>query len=81
MSVLDNLKKFKKGNNVNDYAMWFLGYLYKYWMKTRGVSRQQIYKILPFERYMASFEFYHTQGWDYVIEDAIKTYKDKTYII
>lgn len=81
MSVLDYYENFKQGKCADDYAMWWLGYLYKYWMTTRGTSRREIYKILPFKRFMASYKFYHTQGWDYVIEDAIRTYKNKNYII
>ena len=81
MSVLDYREKFKKGVCADGYLLWWLGYLYKYWMNTRGASRQEIYKILPFDRFVASFAFYHTQGWDYVIDDAIRTYKNKNYII
>ena len=66
---------------VDEYVLWFAGYLYKYWMNTRGTSRRKIYKILPFPRLLATFEFYHTQGWDYVIDDAIKTYKTGNYIV
>lgn len=81
MSVLDYHEKFKSGKCADEYLMWWLGYLYKYWMTTRGTPRQEIYKILPFNRFVASFEFYHTQGWDYVIDDAIRTYKTKSYIV
>ena len=81
MSVFDHRENFKHGKCADTYLMWWLGYLYKYWMSTRGTSRAEIYKILPFERFVASFEFYHTQGWEYVIEDAIKTYKNKNFII
>ena len=72
---------FVKGKVANDYAMWFLGYLYAYRIVIRGSIREEVYKILPFNRFMASFEFYHTQGWDFVIDDAIKTYKSNNYII
>ena len=81
MSILSYKLKPIKGECADPYAMWFLGYLYKYWMKTRGTSCREIYKILPFERFMANFEFYHTQGWEYIIENAIEAYKLKNYII
>lgn len=61
--------------------MWFAGYLYKYWMTTRDVSRQEVYKILPFKRLVASFDFLHTQGLEFVIEESIRMYNDKSYII
>ena len=81
MSVLDYYEDFNSGKCVDDYALWWLGYLYKYWMNTRGTSRKEIYKILPFKRFMSSYEFYHTQGWDYVIDDAIRTYNTGNYIV
>lgn len=73
------LKGFRKGKSEDKYFMNFAGYLYKYWMNTRGTDRKEIYKILPLERLKASFDFYHTQGWEYIIEDAISTYNSKNY--
>lgn len=73
--------KFKEGKTIDPYVMWFAGYLYKYWMITRDVSRQEVYKILPFKRLVASFDFLHTQGWEFVIEESIRMYNDKSYII
>lgn len=81
MGILNYYEHFKKGTCADEYAMWWLGYLYKYWMMTRGTSRYEIYKILPLERFLTTFEFYHTQGWEYVIEDAIRVYQNKTYIV
>lgn len=81
MSILEYYEHFKKGACADDYAMWWLGYLYKYWMVTRGTSRYEIYKILPLKRFLATFEFYHTQDWDYVIDDAIRVYETKSYEI
>lgn len=62
--------------------MWWLGNLYKYYIK-QGVHQDMkyIYKILPFNRFVANFNFYHTQGWDYVIDDAIENYKTGNYIV
>lgn len=59
----------------------FLGYLYAYWILTRGSTREEVYRILPFERFIASFEFYHTQGWDFVIDAAIKTFETNDFVI
>lgn len=79
MSVFDYHEKFKVGKCADEYLLWWLGYLYKYWMTTRGTPRREIYKILPFKRFVATFDFYHTQGWDYVIDDAIRVYNEKSY--
>ena len=81
MSVLDYYLDFKSGKCEDDYAMWWLGYLYKYWKNTRGASRYEIYKILPLKRFMVNFNFYHTQGWDFVIDEAIRDYKNHNYIV
>lgn len=80
-SVLNNNLNFKKGKSLDEYFMGFAGYLYKYWMNTRKMDRKEIYKILPLKRLKASFEFYHTQNWDFIIEDATKVFKEKKYII
>lgn len=71
MRIFENIKPFKKGNEyIDEFELWFMGYLYKYWTSTRKLSRQEVYKILPFEKFDNMFAFYHTQGWDYVINDA-----------
>lgn len=80
-SVFSYYGNFKQGVVGDDYALSFLGYLYKYWMLTKDTSRQEIYKILPYERFMATFNFYHTQGWNYIIDDAIRVYQSGNYII
>lgn len=72
---------FKKGKTLDTYLLHFAGYLYKYWMNTKGTDRAEIYKILPLQRLEASFGFYHTQGWEYIIEDSIQAYKNKSYVI
>ena len=72
---------FKKGKTISKDKMWFLGYLYKYWMRSRSMSAKEVYGILPFKRYLAMYDFYHTQGWEYIIQDATEMYKNKSYII
>lgn len=82
--LLDHFSRmytFKSGETVDEYMMWFLGYLYKYWMHKKNLNSVEVYKILPFERYLVMYNFYHTQDWNYIIEDATKVYKDKSYII
>lgn len=81
MSVMERQIDFKKGEILDDYLLWFAGYLYKYWMLKYSLDRRIIYKILPLKRLNASFGFYHTQGWDYVINDAVKVYIHKDYVI
>lgn len=50
-------------------VMWFAGFLYKYWIITRDMSPQEIYKIAPIQRIYKAFPRLHTQGWEFAIED------------
>ena len=70
----ENVKCKKQTHFVpeDDFFMWFAGYLYKYWMNTRGTPRSLIYGILPLQKLRDNFGFYHTQDWDRVIDDCLK---------
>ena len=81
MSILDYYEDFKKGVCESANDMWWIGYLYKYWMLTRGTSRREIYKILPLKRFVATSLFYCSQDWEYVVNDAIRVYETKSYEI
>lgn len=73
LRLFENTKAFKKGRKkIDDFELWFMGYLYKYWTSTRKISKQKVYKKLPFEKFDKGFSFYHTQGWDFVINDTMK---------
>lgn len=37
----------------------------------RGSSAREIYALAPISIIAERYEFYHTQGWDYVIDDII----------
>ncbi len=73
---MGHIVPFEKGNEyLPEYELWFLGYLYKWWMYSRKMKPKEIYENLPLEAYHAKFNFYHTQGWEYVISDAIASHK------
>ena len=59
-----------KGETYDEYLMWMYGYLVKYWVYKEDISPVDIWKLLPIDIFDARFNFYHTQGWDYIIEDA-----------
>ena len=76
MAYLEDIKPFKVGDRHEDqFTMWFMGYLYKYWIATRKMLPSEVYKILPFESFIAKFPFYHTQGWLYIIENEMNSYQ------
>jgi hypothetical protein len=67
----------------DDFLLWFGGYLYKYWIDYKDVKSENlpsILEILPWERYLTGFAFYHTQDWAYVVDDAIATYDINKHI-
>ena len=63
------------GTVLDEYLMWMYGYVIKYWQGTRNFPVKEIYKILPLDKFDRLFDFYHTQSWDYIIEDSIRRWK------
>lgn len=64
----------KGGEQFDAFTLWFMGYLYKYWMRTKKMRPAEIYAILPVDIFWERFGFYHTQGWNYIIADATAQY-------
>ena len=62
---------FKKGDVYDFDVLYFTGFLYKYWASYRGSSSEEIYKLAPIQLIADRYMFYHTQGWDYIIDDII----------
>lgn len=69
-SVINDMYPFETGNVLDPYMLWFIGYTYKYWMRTRNLTPKTVYDILPIRTFIERFGFYHTQGWEYIIADA-----------
>lgn len=76
IAVLKDFCEFKEGGeSLDPFTLWFIGYTYKYWMRTRNREPRDVFKILPVELFLERFAFYHTQSWEYVIQDAIEQFK------
>lgn len=73
--LLQKEVSFCKGETYDPYIMWMYGYLVKYWVDNYNVSPKEIWKILPIDVFKDRFGFYHTQGWNYIIKNATKMYK------
>lgn len=71
IAVLRDFCKFKEGSVLDTFVLWFIGYTYKYWMRTRNMKPNEVYTILPVEVFLERFEFYHTQDWEYIVQDAM----------
>lgn len=69
---LENELNFKRGSYYSIDILYYVGYLYKYWISTRNIKPQDVYKIAPISMLAKRYEFYHTQDWDYVINDIVK---------
>lgn len=63
---------FKPGPMYDDDVLWFAGYLYRYWVATRKIDPRKIQKISPIKLIADRYYFYHTQDFDYVINDIIE---------
>lgn len=63
------------GSTYDSYLMWMYGYLVKHWVTKKDVSSREVWEILPIDKFNNLFLFYHTQGWDYIINDAYKRKK------
>ena len=64
--------ELKQGITYEEYLMWMYGYLVKYWVTTKDVTPQEVWEVLPIDKFDKLFLFYHTQGWNYIIKDAYK---------
>lgn len=68
--------QFKQGKALDQYMLWYAGYLYKWWMMLYNKKPCEVYRILPITKLIDNFDFYHTQDWDYVIQDATERYNE-----
>jgi hypothetical protein len=63
--------KPKKGLVYDTDVLWLSGYVYKYWVSTRDADPRDVYKLAPIRLFANRYEFYHTQGFEYIIDDII----------
>lgn len=63
---------FDKGESYNQDILWLTGYIYKYWVSTRDYTPGSIYKMAPIKLIADRYDFYHTQDFDYIINDIIE---------
>lgn len=84
-SVLKSKLRFKKVDQDSEerlldyHILYFAGYLYKYWMMNYNMDRKEAYKILPLERLVNNIITYYMHGWNYLIDNATKTYNSEKH--
>ena len=66
---LVNYNKKVEGNVYPEKILWYCGYLYRYLFANSKHSPAEIYKNAPLQLIEKRYGFYHTQDWDYVMED------------
>jgi hypothetical protein len=57
----------------DDYVLWFGGYLYKYWIDYKDLKPDELPSILnklSWKKYLNGFEFYHTQDWQFIVNEV-----------
>lgn len=69
---LERALEFKSGRSYETDILYYAGYLYKYWISTRGEQPPRIWEIAPLRLIATRYNFYHTQDIDYVINDLIE---------
>ena len=74
-SMSKNTLNLQSGSTCDPYVMWMYGYLIKYWVNKDNTDPKDIWKIMPLDRFHDMFGFYHTQGWNYIISDAVRRYR------
>lgn len=67
---------FETGKVLDSDVLWFAGYLYEWWVFTRKEKPSKVYTILSIEKLVAGYAFWHTQDWDFVIDEAINMYEN-----
>ena len=70
-SGFKNNLTFKLGKSYDYEVLELAGYIYKYWISTRDWHPVDIYKIAPISLFASRYGFYHTQDFDYIINDII----------
>lgn len=57
-----------EGETYPKHIMEYAGYLYKYWYAFYGVHPMDIYSAVPLSSVVKGWGFWHTQGWNYVVD-------------
>ncbi len=69
---LERYLKKRRGKVYPEKVLWYCGYLYRYAVAESGRSLEEIYERISIDIIEKRYGFYHTQDWDYVIEDLFR---------
>lgn len=71
--LLDELKNEKgistEGEKYNTEVLYWIGYIYRYWVCTRGESSRKVYRQAPVKVMKRNYMMFHTLDPDIAIDD------------
>ena len=79
--LLDELKDEKTlgidGERYSPEVLYWIGYLYRYWVCTRGERSKRIYRQAPAKTMKRNYMAFHTFDPDVAIDDLIEIYRQR----
>ncbi|MDR0334336.1 MAG: hypothetical protein LBH69_00400 [Methanomassiliicoccaceae archaeon] len=72
--------KLASGKQYSGDALFWTGYIYRYWHFLTGESSREISKQAPAKRMMRAYPFYHTVSNKMAVEDLKLSAKGKVYV-
>ena len=67
----------KKRENISKDALFWMGYVYRYWHFYTNEDSNKIYKQAPFETMNINYLMFHTMDVEMAIEDLKEIFKQK----
>ena len=59
---IEPVKQYSAENHINENALYWVGYIYRYWANLLGVSSTEIVSAMPVEDALAFYPAYHCMG-------------------
>ncbi len=66
-----------KSKECSRDALFWMGYVYRYWHYYKNESSKNIYKIASFKTMSINYLMFHTLSVEYAIDDLIEIHKQK----
>lgn len=66
-----------KSEEYSKDALFWMGYVYRYWHYYKNESSKNIYKIAPFKTMNINYLMFHTFSVEHAIDDLIEIYNQK----
>ena len=77
--LTDKAQISKDGEKYNPEVLYWIGYLYRYWACSRGISSRKIYRIAPAKTMKRNYLMFHTFDPELAIDDLIEMKRQKKH--